>query len=114
MRPTTRATLALLAHLAGSSGCGVLTLGIVWLIQMIGGIGIAGISRPVMWAVYIANFVYFIGIGHAGTFISAAFRALKISLAGADQPGGRAADRVRPGDGRPVPADPPGPLVEGY
>lgn len=32
---------------------------------------------PVMWAVDIVNFVYFIGIGHAGTFISAALRALK-------------------------------------
>jgi Ni/Fe-hydrogenase subunit HybB-like protein len=72
-------------------GGGVLTLGIVWLVQMIGGIGIVGISRPVMWAVYIANFVYFIGIGHAGTFISAAFRALKIPWRG---PISRAAELV--------------------
>ena len=90
MRPTTRAPLAfwLIWLLLGG---GVLTLGIVWLIQMIGCIGIVGISRPVMWAVYIANFVYFIGIGHAGTFISAAFRALKISWRG---PISRAAELV--------------------
>jgi molybdopterin-containing oxidoreductase family membrane subunit len=72
-------------------GLGVLTLGTVWLIQMIGGIGITGLTRPVMWALYIADFVYFIGIGHAGTFISAAFRALKISWRG---PISRAAELV--------------------
>jgi Ni/Fe-hydrogenase subunit HybB-like protein len=45
---------------------------------MIWGLGIAGINRPVFWGVYLVNFVYFVGIGHAGTFISAAFRALRI------------------------------------
>ena len=52
--------------------------GVTWVYQMIWGIGITGLNRPVMWALYIVNFVYFIGIGHAGTFISAALRALKI------------------------------------
>jgi molybdopterin-containing oxidoreductase family membrane subunit len=52
--------------------------GVTWLYQMIWGIGVTGLNRPVMWALYIVNFVYFIGIGHAGTFISAALRALKI------------------------------------
>jgi Ni/Fe-hydrogenase subunit HybB-like protein len=51
--------------------------GVTWLYQMIWGIGVTGLLRPVMWALYIVNFVYFIGIGHAGTFISAALRALK-------------------------------------
>src|SRR5512135_1083269 len=59
-------------------GLGCMALGTVWFTQMIGGIGIYGITRPVMWSLYIVNLVYFIGIGHAGTFISAAFRALKI------------------------------------
>jgi Ni/Fe-hydrogenase subunit HybB-like protein len=49
-----------------------------WLTQMLNGIGITGLNRPVEWAIYIANFVYFIGIGHAGTFISAALRVLGI------------------------------------
>jgi Ni/Fe-hydrogenase subunit HybB-like protein len=49
-----------------------------WIYQMINGIGVTGLNRPVMWALYIVNFVYFIGIGHAGTFISAALRVLKI------------------------------------
>lgn len=38
---------------------------------LIRGVGIWGINRPVMWGFAIANFVWWIGIGHAGTFISA-------------------------------------------
>jgi Ni/Fe-hydrogenase subunit HybB-like protein len=49
-----------------------------WIYQMINGLGVTGLNRPVMWALYIVNFVYFIGIGHAGTFISAALRVLKV------------------------------------
>jgi Ni/Fe-hydrogenase subunit HybB-like protein len=60
------------------AGLGLCVLGGTWLWQMIQGLGITGLTRPNMWAVYIVTFVYFIGIGHAGTFISAAFRALKI------------------------------------
>ena len=52
--------------------------GVTWVYQMRWGLGITGLNRPVMWALYIVNFVYFIGIGHAGTFISAALRVLKI------------------------------------
>lgn len=58
-------------------GCMVLVAGGVWIYQMWWGIGITGLNRPVMWAVYIANFVYFIGIGVAGTFISAVLRVLR-------------------------------------
>jgi Ni/Fe-hydrogenase subunit HybB-like protein len=35
------------------------------------GIGIWGLRNPVMWAFDITNFVWWIGIGHAGTLISA-------------------------------------------
>ncbi|HEY7027272.1 MAG TPA: NrfD/PsrC family molybdoenzyme membrane anchor subunit [Gemmatimonadales bacterium] len=35
------------------------------------GLGLAGYSPPTMWAVYITTFVFWIGIGHAGTLISA-------------------------------------------
>lgn len=56
----------------------VLLFGVIWTYQMNLGLGITGLNRPVMWALYIVNFVYFIGIGHAGTFISAALRVLKI------------------------------------
>lgn len=49
-----------------------LLLGVVSLaIQVDVGIGLSGISHPVGWGVYITNFVFWIGIGHAGTLISA-------------------------------------------
>src|SRR5438034_10832094 len=35
------------------------------------GVGIWGINIPVAWGFAITNFVWWIGIGHAGTFISA-------------------------------------------
>ncbi|RPI04715.1 MAG: hydrogenase, partial [Ignavibacteriae bacterium] len=35
------------------------------------GLGLAGFNKPVMWAFDITNFVFWIGIGHAGTLISA-------------------------------------------
>ena len=35
------------------------------------GVGIWGINQPVAWGFAIVNFVWWIGIGHAGTFISA-------------------------------------------
>ena len=38
---------------------------------MVKGVGIWGLRMPVMWAFDITNFVWWIGIGHAGTLISA-------------------------------------------
>lgn len=35
------------------------------------GLGVAGYSHPVLWGVYIANFVFWVGIAHSGTLISA-------------------------------------------
>src|SRR5260370_6005410 len=38
------------------------------------GLGVWGINRPVFWALDITNFVFWIGISHAGTLISAILR----------------------------------------
>jgi molybdopterin-containing oxidoreductase family membrane subunit len=38
------------------------------------GLGITGMNQPVTWGFYIINFVFFIGISHAGTLISAILR----------------------------------------
>ncbi|MCB1145794.1 MAG: polysulfide reductase NrfD [Leptospiraceae bacterium] len=35
------------------------------------GLGIFGLNNPVGWGLYIVNFVFWVGIGHAGTLISA-------------------------------------------
>jgi len=43
-------------------------------IQFRYGLGVTGLNRPVFWGFYITNFVFFIGISHAGTLISAILR----------------------------------------
>ncbi len=48
---------------------GMMTVAIGWLI--IKGTGIWGINIPIGWGFAIVNFVWWIGIGHAGTLISA-------------------------------------------
>jgi Ni/Fe-hydrogenase subunit HybB-like protein len=40
-----------------------------WMYQIHEGLGVAGYHPPVMWAVYIVSFVFWVGIGHAGTLI---------------------------------------------
>src|SRR5881394_3754463 len=45
-----------------------------WIYQMWNGIAVAGIRWPIFWAFYITNFVFWIGISHAGTLISAILR----------------------------------------
>ena len=39
--------------------------------QIVQGIGVAGHTRPVMWASYVAEFVFWVGIAHCGTLVSA-------------------------------------------
>ncbi|MDH3640370.1 MAG: hypothetical protein OES09_18180, partial [Gammaproteobacteria bacterium] len=50
----------------------VLALGgfaLLWQIRF--GLGVAGYTPPVMWGVYITTFVFWVGIAHSGTLISA-------------------------------------------
>jgi molybdopterin-containing oxidoreductase family membrane subunit len=54
---------------------GMLGMAITWL--LIKGTGIWGINIPVGWGFAIINFVWWIGIGHAGTLISAILLLLK-------------------------------------
>ncbi len=48
--------------------------GYQWSLQLRDGLGRAGMNRPVYWGLYITNYVFFIGISHAGTLISAILR----------------------------------------
>lgn len=50
---------------------GVLGLLGAWVYQIRTGMGVAGVSFPVGWGVYIGSFVFWIGIAHSGTLISA-------------------------------------------
>jgi molybdopterin-containing oxidoreductase family membrane subunit len=45
--------------------------GYCWYYQLTHGLGAAGYQPPVFWGVYITTFVFWVGIGHAGTLISA-------------------------------------------
>ncbi len=42
--------------------------------QLVIGLEVTGLNRPVYWGLYITNFVFFIGISHAGTLVSAILR----------------------------------------
>jgi molybdopterin-containing oxidoreductase family membrane subunit len=59
----------------GVMGVGLLGLAVTWLLYQ--GIGIWGNNQPVAWAFDIVNFVWWIGIGHAGTLISAILLLLR-------------------------------------
>jgi molybdopterin-containing oxidoreductase family membrane subunit len=50
-----------------------------WIHQLRTGLGVTGMNDRVSWGLYITNFVFFIGISHAGTLVSAILR-----LTGAD------------------------------
>jgi molybdopterin-containing oxidoreductase family membrane subunit len=45
-----------------------------WLWQLTHGLGATHLGRPVYWGLYITNFVFFVGVSHAGTLISAILR----------------------------------------
>jgi Ni/Fe-hydrogenase subunit HybB-like protein len=45
-----------------------------WTVQLRRGLSVTGLNVPVYWGLYITNFVFFIGISHAGTLISAILR----------------------------------------
>jgi Ni/Fe-hydrogenase subunit HybB-like protein len=50
----------------------VLAVGVsAWLLQVVMGIGMSGLINPVGWGVYITTFVFWVGIAHSGTLISA-------------------------------------------
>jgi molybdopterin-containing oxidoreductase family membrane subunit len=51
--------------------------GYTYLHQVLVGLGVTGLAQPVSWGFYIINFVFFIGISHAGTLISAILRLSK-------------------------------------
>jgi len=48
-----------------------------WGYMIAEGLGVAGVMRPAFWGVFLANTVFWIGISHAGTFISAILRVMK-------------------------------------
>ncbi len=41
------------------------------------GLGVTGLNRPIMWGFFITNFVFWIGISHAGVMLSAILRLVQ-------------------------------------
>jgi Ni/Fe-hydrogenase subunit HybB-like protein len=58
-----------IAFLVSLTMLGVLGISLAYLLWM--GVGIWGLNNPVDWGWAIVNFVFWVGIGHAGTLISA-------------------------------------------
>ncbi len=65
-RPTVK-WLALFIPTLGIVGFGLFC----FLYQVYTGLGVAGYRHPVFWGVYITDFVFWVGIAHSGTLISA-------------------------------------------
>jgi Ni/Fe-hydrogenase subunit HybB-like protein len=79
------AVATLIAFLVGAAGL------IAWTYQLGTGMGVTGLKRPVFWGIYIVDFVFWIGISHAGTLISA---ILRLTDAGWRKPVTRAAEAI--------------------
>jgi len=62
-----------------------------WVYQILTGIGVAGMNNPVHWGTYLINFVFWVGIAHSGTLISA---ILYLFRAGWRNPIARAAETM--------------------
>ena len=62
-----RSYFVLLAVVIGLVAIG----GFAWLVQVVLGIGMSGLNNPVGWGAYITTFVFWVGIAHSGTLISA-------------------------------------------
>jgi Ni/Fe-hydrogenase subunit HybB-like protein len=58
---------------------GLMCFGAVSLVHLVTtGIGVFGLNQPVSWGVDITDFVFWVGIGHAGTLISAVLFLLRV------------------------------------
>jgi Ni/Fe-hydrogenase subunit HybB-like protein len=62
-----------------------------WVYQIFTGLGVAGMNNPVHWGTYLINFVFWVGIAHSGTLISA---ILHLFRAGWRNPIARAAETM--------------------
>jgi Ni/Fe-hydrogenase subunit HybB-like protein len=70
---------------------GVLMGAGLWAYQILVGIGVGGQNNPVHWGTYLINFVFWVGIAHSGTLISA---ILHLFRAGWRNPIARAAETM--------------------
>ncbi len=70
MRPPTLRWYLLVAVLSAVVAWGTLAFAY----QVMTGMSVTGKNRPVMWALYITGFVFWVGMSHSGTMVSAILR----------------------------------------
>ncbi len=70
LRKTTWRFYAFIAPLLAIVGLGAYA----YYTQLVTGLGVTGMNNYVSWGLYISDFVFFIGVSHAGTLISAILR----------------------------------------
>ncbi len=75
--------------IVGTLGLVVLAATVAVAFMINKGLGVTGLNRPVMWGFFITNFVFWIGISHAGVMLSA---ILRLSKAEWRRPATRAAE----------------------
>ncbi len=75
----------------GALAVGILIGVACWSYQILVGIGVGGQNNPVAWGTYLINFVFWVGIAHSGTLISA---ILYLFRAGWRNPIARAAETM--------------------
>jgi molybdopterin-containing oxidoreductase family membrane subunit len=66
----------------GAFGLVALSGLVAWGFQAWFGLGLSGLNWPVFWGFYLVNFVFWIGISHAGTLISAVLRLVNATWRG--------------------------------
>lgn len=54
-------------------GLGIIFAASAWLKQVKTGMGVTNLHQPVDWGIYLSNFIYWVGLAHSGTLISAIF-----------------------------------------
>ncbi len=57
--------------LFGLASVGLAVFAGSWANQIVNGIGLSGLNSPIGWGAYITTFVFWVGIAHSGTLISA-------------------------------------------
>lgn len=70
LRPPTLGWYLLAFFLGAVVACGLAAF--TW--QMMNGMYVTGLNRPVMWGLYIVGFVFWVGLSHSGTMVSSILR----------------------------------------
>jgi molybdopterin-containing oxidoreductase family membrane subunit len=73
LEPAGRLYWSVIAALMLGMGFGL----VCWIYQILVGIGAGGQNNPVNWGTYLINFVFWVGIAHSGTLISAILHLLR-------------------------------------